>query len=175
MGTQKTSGFTIVESLLFLAISGVLVVTMIGGVGVTIQIQRYRDAVGTFKSLVQDQYSELTSVKNERQTTWTCTPEAVTEEGGSDPRERGQSQCVILGRFMTIEGPDITVRTVVGYQGASVTTGDDMAKLRSNYTLNVTDITVEQKKMEWGTQIAWPSAGPGANTACNEPIVYSFA
>ena len=160
MGTQKTSGFTIVESMLFLAISGVLVVTMIGGVGVTIQIQRYRDAVETFKSLIQDQYSELTSVKNEeRAANWTCNAQAETVEGGNDARSRGQGRCVILGRYMTIQGADISLRSVVGFKNGTSTTGNDIDKLISNYVLNTSTLTEEDTTLEWGAQIAWPREG----------------
>lgn len=165
MGTQKTRGFTIIESLLFLAISGVLIVAMLGGVGVTIQIQRYRDAVETFKALLQDQYSELASVKNETRTAaWSCNALAETVEGGSGAKDRGQSQCVILGRYLAITGPDITMYNVVGYATGSTTTGTDIDKLRANYVLNVSTMTKDQTTLEWGTEIAWPKSGTGSQT-----------
>lgn len=158
MGTQKTRGFTIIETMLFLAISGVLIVAMVAGVGVTIQIQRYRDAVETFKTQIQDQYSELASVKNERDNTWTCDNLGQTVEGGSEVR--GQSRCVLLGRYMTIEASAVTIYSVVGYPATiQSTVGNDIEKLRANYTLNISTVTKEESTLEWGTQIAWPSQG----------------
>jgi type II secretory pathway pseudopilin PulG len=163
MGTQKTRGFTIIETMLFLAISGVLIVAMVAGVGVTIQIQRYRDAVETFKTQLQDQYSELASVKNERDNTWTCDNQAQTVEGGSEVR--GQSRCVLLGRYMTIEASAVTIQSVVGYPATTQsTTGNDIEKLRANYTLNLSTVTKEESTLEWGTQIAWPSQGIGTQS-----------
>jgi type II secretory pathway pseudopilin PulG len=165
MGTQKTRGFTIIESLLFLAISGVLVVAMLAGVGVTVQIQRYRDAVETFKTLLQDQYSELASVKNEERTAaWSCSTQAETVEGGSGAKERGQSDCVILGRYVAINGGDITLYNVLGYPTGSSTSGTDIDKLRANYVLNISTMTKEEKTLEWGAEIAWPSSGGGSQS-----------
>jgi type II secretory pathway pseudopilin PulG len=165
MGTQKTRGFTIIETLLFLAISGVLIIAMLAGVGVTIQIQRYRDAVETFKTLLQDQYSELASVKNEERTSaWSCSSQAETIEGGSDTKERGQSDCVIMGRYVAINGPDITLYNVVGYPTGSSTTGTDIDKLRANYVLNISTMTKEETSLEWGAEIAWPRSGGGSQT-----------
>lgn len=161
MGTQKTQGFTIIETMLFLAISGVLIVTMIAGVGVSIQIQRYRDAVETFKTQLQDQYSELASVKSdERMTPWSCGPQGETVEGGSGAKDRGQSECVLLGRYMTIVASDVTIYSVVGYPATIQTkTGNDIDKLRANYTLNISTVTKEESELEWGAEIAWPKAG----------------
>jgi type II secretory pathway pseudopilin PulG len=165
MGTQKTRGFTIIETLLFLAISGVLVIAMLAGVGVTIQIQRYRDAVETFKTLLQDQYSELASVKNEERTAeWSCGSQAETVEGGTGAKERGQSDCVILGRYVAITGADVTMYSVVGYPSGSTTTGTDIAKLRANYVLNISTMTKEETSLEWGAEIAWPRSGGGSQT-----------
>lgn len=165
MGTQNTRGFTIIETLLFLAISGVLIIAMLAGVGVTIQIQRYRDAVETFKTLLQDQYSELASVKNEARTTaWSCSSQAETVEGGSNTKERGQSECVILGRYMAINGPNVTMYSVVGYPTGSTTTGTDIQKLRADYVLNISTPTKEETTLEWGAEIAWPKSGGGAQS-----------
>jgi type II secretory pathway pseudopilin PulG len=165
MGTQNTRGFTIIETLLFLAISGVLVVAMLTGVGVTIQIQRYRDAVETFKTLLQDQYSELASVENEERTAaWSCSSQAEITEGGTGAKERGQSDCVILGRYVAIVGNDVTMYHVVGYPSGSTTTGTDIAKLRANYVLNISTMTKEETTLEWGTEIAWPESGGGSQS-----------
>lgn len=165
MGTQKTRGFTIIESLLFLAISGALVVAMLGSVGVTIQIQRYRDAVETFKTLLQDQYSELASVKNEQRTAaWSCNAQAETVEGGSGAKDRGQSSCVILGRYMAINGAAVTMYNVVGYQTSSSGAGTDIDKLLSDYVLNISTLTKEETTLEWGTEIAWPKIGSGSQS-----------
>jgi type II secretory pathway pseudopilin PulG len=163
MGSYKTHGFTIIETMLFLAISGVLIVAMLAGTGVSIQIQRYRDAVETFKTTLQDQYSELTSVKNERDNTWNCDALGQTTEGGAEVR--GQSKCVLLGRYVSVVGEDMVIYSVVGYPATTLSkTGNDVQKLIANYTLNISTVTKEDSKLEWGAQIAWPKTGTESRT-----------
>lgn len=159
MSSQSKRGFTIIETMLFLAISGVLVVAMIGGVGVSINIQRYRDAVETFKSLLQNQYGALSSVENDRDNDWSCSPLAASEEGGTEVR--GQSDCVLVGRLVTVVASDISVYNVLGRPPAvQAPVTDDIAQLRDDYILNVSSVTEDKTTMEWGTQIALPTNGP---------------
>lgn len=163
MGTQFTRGFTIIETMLFLAISGLLIVAMVAGTGATINIQRYRDAVETFKTVLQNQYGELTSVQNERSNTWNCGPQAETVEGGDEIR--GQSDCVLVGRYMAIVGDAITIHTVLARPNlVPVSASNDIADILSNYTLNISTVEKQEELMEWGTQIAWPVSGDEVRT-----------
>jgi len=172
MGTQKTRGFTIIETMLFLAISGLLVVTMLAGVGITIQVQRYRDSVESFKTLLQDQYSELASVKNDERTTgWSCDATGATVEGSGAIKPRGQSKCVMLGRYMKVVGPKATIYTVVGYPSATQSTvGNDIAKLRANYTLNISTVVKEESLLEWGATIQWAQKGPVKDVGAQDSV-----
>lgn len=159
MGGKRVAGFTIIESMLFLAISGVLVVALIAGTGVSINIQRYRDAVETLKSHLQNQYDEITSVYNDRDNSWYCDNQAQTERGASS-EDRGQSQCVMLGRYVTIKGStmktsSVTARLVVG----GPATGNDVDRLRSNYVLGISTVYQDERPLEWGASIKWPTAG----------------
>jgi type II secretory pathway pseudopilin PulG len=154
-------GFTIVETMLFLAISGVLIIAMVAGTGVSINVQRYRDAVETFKALLQDQYDALASVQNERDDNWSCGAQAESEIGGDSVR--GQSDCVLVGRYLAIENDTVSLYSVLA---RGVTTpsasGTDIDKLRANYIFNVSTVDQEEEVMEWGTRIAWPSSGGGS-------------
>jgi hypothetical protein len=165
MGNKSTSGFTIIETVLFLAISGVLVVTLLAGTGVSINIQRYRDAVETFKSMLQDQYGELASVKNDRDNTWSCDESAQTQQG-NDGTPRGQSDCVLVGRYVTVVGEKIhtysvTARPMTNPPDTAVT---DIEKLLTGYELNVSTVDQAVTEMEWGTKIAWPTTGSEGKT-----------
>ncbi len=163
MGTRANGGFTIIETMLFLAISGLLIVGMLATTGASINIQRYHDAVETFKTTLQDQYSELASVQNDRDNTWSCNSLAQSQSGGTEVR--GQSDCVLLGRYLTVVDDTISVYSILGRPSASqTTTGNDVQNLSANYELNISTVTQNSSTLEWGTRIAWPKVdSSGAN------------
>ena len=171
MDIRRIAGFTIIETMLVLAITGALVAAMFVGIGTSISIQRYRDAVTTFKDTLQEQYSALANVSNDRSNTWSCNSAAQTVEESGEAR--GQSDCVLLGRLVTVDAGEIGIYTVLGSQRASSTSGNDIAKLRSNYRLNVSSVVSESNALEWGTEIAWPRTGSGARTPTT-PRAISF-
>lgn len=167
MGTHYRSGFTIIETLLVLGITGALVAGVFIGVGTSISAQRYRDAASTFKDLIQTQYAELSSVRNDRSGSWACGSSAQTIT--TDSEDRGQSDCVLLGRLLTVTGSDIAVYSVVGHEVAlPQDIANDIQSLRTNYTLDASEVNVETNTLEWGTSISWPS-GPGANPTTSSP------
>lgn len=161
MGTQKLAGFTIIETMLFLGISGILVVAMLVGVGASINVQRYRDAAESFKSLVQKQYADLNNVQNSRSANWSCGATATPVEDGPNPQARGQSDCMLIGKYMRIDRGDIAVYQVVGYKGNNSPVTNDIETLKNNYLLNVNQETVDESNMEWGTQISYPVVQDG--------------
>jgi type II secretory pathway pseudopilin PulG len=161
MGTTNNPGFTIIETMLFLAITGVLVATMLVGIGTSINIQRYRDSVSSFKSFLQSQYSDITNVQNDRDDNWKCDATAQTTQTGT-VQSRGQSNCVVIGRYIWISG-GTTVTTVNAYQTGTAN-GSDIAALSGGYTLGLSTINQQTDELEWGTAIAWPTAGSGAQT-----------
>lgn len=173
MGTQFGRGFTIVETMLFLAISGVLIVTMVAATGAQVNIQRYRDAVETFKTTLQDQYGELSSVRNERDDTWGCNAAAQSQSGGNVAR--GQStDCILLGRYLEVEDGAISIYSVLGAGENTASTGNDISRLLNDYTLNVSTVSEETTEMEWGTKLAWPSIGTGSGTSTPRNLAVLF-
>ena len=163
MGTLHARGFTIVETMLFLGISGLLIVAMLASTGVTINIQRYRDAVETFKSTLQNQYAELSSVQNERNNNWTCNALAESVIGGTEIR--GQSDCVLLGRYLTVVDNEISINSVLGKPVAALSTdGTDIDNLLHDYTMNISTVLENKSTLEWDTRIAWPKSGAGSRT-----------
>lgn len=158
MGIRGQEGFTIIETTLFLAASALLVVMMIAGTSATLNIQRYRDATESFKSLMQQQYADLSHVQNGRDNNWTCSSTATIEQNGGDDKLRGQSDCFLIGKYLRIDGSDISIYSVLAAQKAEGSY-NDVESLANNYNLNVAD-AVEERTMEWGTQIAWATEGP---------------
>lgn len=161
MGARISSGFTIIETMLFLAVTGLLIMGALIGTGAALANQRYKDAVETFKNTVQTQYAELGSIKNDRSDAWACGSNAKPVAGSE---YRGQSDCLVVGRYMVINGGDISIYTVLANKNAGATAKlTDVATLHDNYTYNVAP-DVEERTMEWGTQIAWPSSGGGSQS-----------
>jgi prepilin-type N-terminal cleavage/methylation domain-containing protein len=161
MGTHSNQGFTIIETMLVLAVTGVMVAGLLVGLGSSINNQRYLDSVSSFKSFIQEQYLQLSNVTNDRDENWTCDSSAVPVEvnGGTAP---GQSNCVLLG--VGIVDDRITTAVVVGYPIVDAASSSTIALVKSNYVLGISKSSIEQNSLEWGAQIAWPRTGVESST-----------
>ena len=87
-------GFTIIEVMLFLAISGVMAIGLMAGMGAAISSQQYRDSVQSYADYLRGQYSKVVAVENE----------GPRDSGAVCPltgsvTDRGRSNCVIVGRY----------------------------------------------------------------------------
>jgi type II secretory pathway pseudopilin PulG len=156
MGNLKQAGFTIIETTLFLGISSFLIVTLIAGTGNSVNVQRYNDAVQTLKSTIQRQYGDLSSVQNSRDDNWSCGTNAAPIQTGTIKQNRGQSNCLLLGKYVRLEDDKIDIYTVTGYQKANTSLTDDVSLLKANYQLNISADTIESSTLEWGTKISNP-------------------
>lgn len=94
---QYKKGFTIIEVMLFLAISGGLAVLLFAGTSMAIQRQQYRDAVQSYATFMGGQYAKAVSVENNREDGEDCNVPGVA----SAPR--GQSECVVVGRYISTD------------------------------------------------------------------------
>lgn len=162
MSATFKRGFTIIETMLFLAVTGVLVITILAGTGTSINIQRYRDSVSTFKSTLEQQYSDVSTVRNEIRTEdISCNTNAdILTSGATLPR--GQSDCVVLGRYVAVSDTKITASSVVGNKpDSSAVYAADIDELKS-YNLSLLTSTTETSELEWGARIAWPIGGASA-------------
>lgn len=163
MGMQRTQGFTILETMLFLGVTGLLIIGTLVGIGASLNVQRYRDGVQSLKSLVQDQYSQTKDVVNDHNNSWKCAANAQVSQGGANSgTERGQSNCVLLGRYMIINQSTVSIQNVVGNQVASTTVGTDIQLLKANYVVALNSSSATTSTLEWGAKIAWPQSGTGS-------------
>lgn len=158
MGTRAQGGFTIIETTLFLAITGLLILMMVGGAGASLNIQRYRDSVESFKSLVQKQYAALSSVQNSRTDSWSCSASSAVVEDSISGDVRGQSDCLLVGKYLRISGSDVTSYTILARKIGS-TQKSDIEAMKQDYAMNVSTPDTEDLKLEWGTRIAWTKPG----------------
>ena len=63
---RREQGFTIIETMLFFGITGALLLGILGTASVGVNTQRYSDAVNTFTSIVQQEFTNVTNVVNDR-------------------------------------------------------------------------------------------------------------
>ena len=167
MGMSKQRGFTVIEVTLFLAVSGLLIIGVLITVGSSLNAQRYRDATQSFKSLLQEQYSDIANTQNSRENNWSCNSSNASTATGSGVF-RGQTDCLLVGKYMAIgEDGGIKIYTIVATEKAVTNPSlTDVSALLStgNYRLNVSTTGIEETSMEWGTKIAWPERGSGARS-----------
>ena len=132
MKCVKNAGFTIIETMLFLGITGLMVMSILAGAGRSINVQRYHDSINSLQSFLQQQYSDVTNTINNRNNDWKCDITGVTNNPNPNNPNRGQSECVILGRL--IRTPDIAsspngkvidIYDVVGYMPTNSVWGLD--------------------------------------------------
>jgi Tfp pilus assembly protein FimT len=157
MGTIKsTVGFTIIETMMFLAITGLLAVGILAGTGAAIAQQRYKDSVNSLQSFMQDQFSKVTNVTNGRDNTWSCNAGVVAQENGES---RGTGDCVILGRLVSVDntGQQLTASDVVAQHKSGVAEqASDIAELTKSYDIAVSPIDTESSDVAWGATIVQP-------------------
>jgi hypothetical protein len=162
MGTKKTAGFTIIEVMLFLAVSGALAVGILVGSGVAINQQRYRDSVSSLKSFFQQQYSDTTNTTNSRNGTEACNNAVIVTPPAyiPVPQARGTTDCLLLGRSIVVsnDGTQVTVSNVVGYRTSDTAPLEptDALELTTNYNLAISPIDQEVKNVDWGARVVKP-------------------
>lgn len=158
MGTQRAQGFTVIEVMLFLSITSLMIVMMLVGTGASLSAQRYRDSVESFRSLIQDQYTSLSSIQNGRADNWSCSGSANTRENAGTMYSRGQSPCVITGKYMRISNNEISIYTVLARHNGS-NSGSGVQAMRTDYVYDVANNETREERLEWGARIAWAASG----------------
>lgn len=149
---RVVSGFTIIEVILFLAVASFMLTAVIASSGSVIGAQRYKDSVTSLQSFIQNQYFEVSNVRNQLRTeTLTCNSKGEVKFGGSASQNRGRSNCVILGKYITVGTTSnvLNVYPVVGINNGAVS-GTDVEVLQK-YTLVTVPELLEIYNVEWGS------------------------
>ena len=161
---RVTRGFTVIETMLFLAVSGALAAGVLVTVGSTIGSQRYRDAVDSFASYIQGQYSQAINVRNDVGMHDACVGASFST---TERQEAGTSEnCSIIGRIVTSSnGADFSSAPVY-MSGLSTTflqsnVGDDTVfSSSSDRQLFIKDsFTDSQYTLDWDTRTVAPTSG----------------
>lgn len=149
---RKQFGFTITEVSMVLAISSALAVAILATATISINQQRYNDAIMTLLSRVQREYVATTRVVNggEDQALGTC----------NGPR--GTNDCLILGRFIALNsaGTELTTGNIYGIPTTDDLPTGDLAALqtytfRSSYD-TATAGTLSTQLLPWDVRVELP-------------------
>lgn len=158
MKLSSKAGFTIIETMLFLGITGLLILGVLVGTNGSITNQRYRDSVTSLQAILQEQYSNALSTDNSHDNTFTCnSTDASITKGALTDIYAGQSECVLLGKYVTYaDDGKLVIRKIVGYVSPDVTTKmNDLLALKDYkiMPLPITDTSSETYDIEWGSTL----------------------
>jgi type II secretory pathway pseudopilin PulG len=147
----KNGGFTIIEVILFLGITGLLALTLLGGWTTMINTQRYKDSVKTVQSFLQTQYNLVYNVENAEQpdggpycdVNASDEPQFVTTES-----PRGQSDCIQMGRLIHISGGvDIRAYAIVGADMPNSASTDAAEIIRRNPIIVENELQISENEL----------------------------
>lgn len=147
MKADNYAGFTIIETMLFLGITGLLIMGVLVGAGTSINIQRYHDSVTSLQSILQRQFSDVANVSNDSAGDLPCSTHGI--------KARGQSDCVLLGKYITTtDSHTLNIKSVIGYvpDDTSFTGLDDVAALQLS-AIQISPVSGETYDIEWGSSI----------------------
>jgi type II secretory pathway pseudopilin PulG len=147
---RRQNGFTIIEVLMFLAVSGLLLMGMLATLNGSINNSRFNDAVNSTTSFLQSQYGEVTTGRNSRLTTLGCVNGVVN----ATPSTAGMTNCVIMGRLLafSVGNSSITSSYIVGKDNTAVSSGDTAAVVAATPVIAAGN-TDETYSIPWSTQI----------------------
>jgi len=156
MKPKNETGFTIIETMLFLGITGLMVVGILAGTGVSINIQRYRDSVSSLQSILQQQFSEVLNVSNGSSGNLAC-------YGDKSIKARGQSDCVLLGRFITTtpDSKTLLIKNVIGLIPDNTTVASNDIEVLKLYSIEISPVSGDDYNIPWDAAIV----SPGSNNA----------
>lgn len=198
---EKLKGFTIIEVMLFLALSGFLLAGILAGTGSSIANQRYKDAVQDAVDALRDAYSFVsdTQVQLRESGKGVCGGLTSTQFDSSNISQsynsgRGRTQCVVYGAIVSINGDMIQTTTLIGedyadalkeskYAGLSTMADLDILK-----TLNANNLAVQCSKnaadckistvdvpsttnLKWGTSFVNPVNDQGELTTFQKTLL----
>ncbi len=158
-GARRASGFTIIEVMLSLAVSGLVLVGALIGVSSTIARQRYRDVIETTASLLRQQYEYVSRVQIQQRTDDEVCDSISgvigTYNDGSNMIGRGRSKCSVYGVVVTLGldgGKRMQTANLIGteynaYRNSLIAAGKDpdeeiktMNDLQLFHALHLTDV-----------------------------------
>lgn len=147
---QRQYGFTVIEVILFLAISGLLLFGALAGINSSVNSTRFNDAVNTVTSYFQKQYAEVSDGRNARDASLGCDNGNVNNGNTSI----GSTKCVVLGRLLQFNTGTsiISTRYIIGIDTTNISAGDSAAVVAASPKAVVGNTNLEDTfEVPWST------------------------
>lgn len=154
MGAKKLQGFTIVEVMLFLAVTGLIMAVFLTGIGTSLNRERYRDATSSFHDYIQGQYNLVANVSNNRNDNEACSSSGIEIDGGG--QGRGTSDCTIVGRILHASNDGQLITSAQVYATQDTFSGATDEEVLAAARL-ISSPAVEEYVVEWGAKLVQPS------------------
>lgn len=157
-GRRPQKGFTIIEVMLVLGISGLMMVGILVSVNAGISGQRYKDSANSVVDYFQGQYSEVANTRNNRSPEKTCDAAGIQDNPAADSY-RGTTDCTIIGRILRGDGSEVVSRPIYTTVDVLTLLGEDseMALLASANPIEDLE-GGDTYSLEWGARLT-PSGG----------------
>ena len=154
MMVKGSGGYTIIEVLLFLAISGLLLLIAFVGTGSTIRSVRFTDSGRSLEAFLQKQYDDIINGVNSRTSDLKCS--AGNVESGN--QAVGTSSCLLIGKLLgfTLGEGRITINNVVGTEPSGLTyeSLSDKAAIAAFAPVAVTNFNTETYDIPWSATVS---------------------
>lgn len=162
MRREGQRGFTIIETMLFLAVTGLLLTGVLVGSASAIGRQRYRDSANDLHSFFQEQYSSVLNTSNQNLSVACSGGIANTNPDPASASSRGQTDCVLLGKMIFTSSPSstkITVQDLYGYitDPEKASESNEVKVFQnsdSGYGIKVLNGSQKDYQVNWGVKVS---------------------
>lgn len=152
-GRRAQQGFTIIEVMLVLGISGAMMVGILVSVNAGISGQRYKDSANSVVDYFQGQYSEVASTRNNRSIDKTCDSAGIQDNPAGDAY-RGTTECTIIGRMLRGDGAEVVSRPIYTTVDVLSLIGENSEITLLNNSNPIEDIdSSDTYELEWGARL----------------------
>lgn len=166
MSGENQNGFTVIETVIFIAVSSLLFIGVLVGTGTAIARQRYTDSVRTTESFLQQQIDRTMNFANTRDGSQVCNNAGAIASGVQAP---GTSNCFVLGKALrfTQGASTVQVHNVIGTEpntivqnGTYIVSADETAVLNAYTPRAVMNVAVETYEAPWLARFVGASQNP---------------
>lgn len=160
MRAKGQEGFTILETMLFLSITGLMFIGLVSGIQYMIYRARFSDAVSGLQTTIKAQFEEVRDGINTR--SGGITAADICKSGTTSTDAPGSASCLVLGKIIRFEAGSSSIRInyVIG-NDVDLTASLTDAQALAGANTRISTIGAETKQIDWGATYVkgFPLAG----------------